>query len=184
MRYAEFQELNTARLCLRKIGMDDLADYYRFTGDPEVTKYMHFQTHRDLSEAAASIEKWAARYATGRSYHWGIVLQETGQLMGMIDLLRFDEENSTCQFAYMLGKEFWGRGYMTEALRAVVDFGFSRLKLQRIEADYMAENGGSGAVMRKAGLTCLGMTPGKIEKNGIRHDAVSYAITRQEWLKG
>lgn len=182
MRYVEFQELNTTRLYLRKIGMDDLEDYYRFTGDPEVTKYMNFQTHQDLLESAASIEKWAARYASRRSYHWGIALKDTGRLIGVIDLLSFNAEKSCCSFAYMLGKDFWGQGYGTEALAAVVAFAFTRMEMEIIEADHFLENTGSGAVMRKAGMTYQETIPGKYEKDGISHDAVRYAITRDSWL--
>lgn len=183
MKYAEFQELHTPRLYLRKISMEDLRDYYRFTGDPEVTRYMLFRTHQDLSEAAASIEKWTARYSAGRCYHWGIALRENDQLIGIIDLLHFRQEDSTCSFAYLLGKAFWGRGYMTEALRAVMEFGFSQLELERMEADHIAENAASGAVMRKVGMSCRGTIPGKYEKDNSLHDAVGYAITREEWQK-
>lgn len=182
MRYPEFRELHTARLRLRKIGMDDLPECFRFTGNPEVTRYMLFQTHGDLSETAASIGKWVARYETGRCYHWGIALKESNRLIGVIDLLRFEEEAGTCSFAYMLAEEYWGRGYMTEALTAVIDFGFSQMELQCIHADHMAENKASGAVMRKAGMTCTGVIPGRYEKNGKPQDAVQYSITREQWL--
>lgn len=183
MRYPEFRELRTSRLHLRKIGMADLSDYFRVTGNPEVTKYMLFRTHGDLSQAAASIEKWAARYETGRCYHWGIALAETGELIGVIDLLRFDEAAESGSFAYMLGEAFWGQGYGTEALRAVFDFGFREMGLQKIEADHMAENAASGAVMRKVGMTCQGTSPGKYEKDGTRYDAVAYAIDCGTWMK-
>lgn len=181
MRYPAFQELETPRLRLRKIGMADLVDFNRFAGSEEVTKYMFFRPHKSMEESAASIEKWAARQEAGGCYHWGIALKGSDRLIGMIDLLRFDEEKGSCNFAYMLARDQWGRGYMTEALKAVIDFGFSQMELQRVEADYMAENEASGAVMRKAGLLCQGLTPCKYEKDGMLHDALSYAITREQW---
>lgn len=183
MRWADFQELYTARLRLRKLRMDDLEDYYhRLGGSREVTRYMLFQPHKDIAESAASIEKNLRRYAAGRHYHWAIAARDTDSLMGVITLLRIDEETGTCSFAYMLGKDFWGRGYGTEALKAVLDFGFSQLELERIEADHMAENAASGAVMRKVGMTWQGMEPAKYEKNGRTYDAVCYGITREVWL--
>lgn len=183
MRYPEFQELETPRLRLRKIGMDDLVDFNRFAGSEEVTKHMLFRPHKGLEESAASIEKWGARYEAGRCYHWGIALKESNRLIGMIDLLRFEEENDSCSFAYMLAEDQWGRGYMTEALKAVIDFGFSKMELQCIAADHLAENAASGGVMRKAGLVHQGITPSKYEKDGIIHDAMGYAITRSQWKK-
>lgn len=183
MRYAQFEELNTSRLHLRRIAMADAQAYYERLGkDAEVTKYMLFQPHRGISDAVASIEKNIRRYQAGRNYRWAIAGREDDVLIGVIDLLGFDEENSTCSFAYMLGKDFWGRGYGTEALEAVFGFAFEKMEMERIEADHFADNPASGAVMRKMGMTCTGTVPGKYEKDGILYDAPQYTITRQQWL--
>lgn len=183
MRFAEFEELTTERLHLRKITAEDVVHYFiRLGSSEEVTRYMLFQPHRDISEAEAGIQKALRRYETKESYRWVIALKETDELIGVIDLLGFHAETKSCSFAYMLGRDFWGKGYGTEALRAVFDFGFSKMELERIEADHMAENGASGAVMRNVGMTRQCVVPGKYEKNGIRHDAIGYVITRQQWL--
>jgi len=99
----------------------------------------------------------------------------------VVDLLRFDEADSSCSFAYMLGQAYWGKGYGTEALKAVFGFAFDKMELQRIEADHMAENPASGAVMRKVGMQYLRTEKARYEKNGQLHDAHVYAITRQQW---
>lgn len=183
MKYPAFRELHSSRLLLRKIDMADLEDLYRFTSSENVTQYMLFKPHKSLADSVASIEKGLARYASGRSYHWGIALKASNQLIGMIDLLRFEEESGSCSFAYMLAEEFWGKGYGTEAVRAVFDFGFREMELNCIEADHMADNAASGAVMRKCGMTYRHTVPSKYEKNGSLHDAVVYAITWQEWMQ-
>ena len=183
MRYPDLRELSTRNLRLRKIGMEDLQDLFGFASSEEVTRYMLFRPHGTLEDSVASIEKGLARYAAGRSYHWGIALGDTDRLIGMIDLLRFDEAEGSCSFAYMLHEDFWGRGYGTEALQAVLDFGFGEMELSFIEADHMADNGASGAVMAKCGMKRQGIVPGKYEKNGITHDAVLYRITREDWRK-
>ena len=183
MRYVEFEDLITSRLRLRKLTMADVPAFFeRIGGSEEVTKYMLFQTHGDISETVASIEKALRRYEAGKNYRFGIALRETDELIGMIEPLRFEEETSTCSFAYMLGKEFWGKGYGTEALNAVMDFLFNKMEMERVEADHMAENIGSGAVMRKVGMVYTGCIPGKYEKNGILYDAHQYEITRSQWL--
>lgn len=176
-------ELSTQRLLLRKLSMEDLTDYFQFTSDPEVTKFMCFQPHRDLQESAASIAKALQRYEDGNFFRWGIERKDTGQLIGVIDLLRFREAEKSCSFAYMLARDQWGQGYGSEALAAVVDFGFSQLQLEQIEADHMAPNLASGAVMRKIGMHYVKTLPNAYEKDGIRYDAVQYAITRQQWLQ-
>lgn len=184
MRFPDFQELLTSRLCLRKIRMTDVENFHiRLGGSEAVTRYMLFQPHKTVEESRASLEKWLARYEAGKCYHWAIALKDTDELIGIIDLLRFDEESNSCSFAYMLAEAFWGMGYGTEALKAVLDFGFREMELEFIEADHMAENGASGAVMRKCGMIRQGIVLAKYEKNGATHDAVVYRITREGWMQ-
>ena len=182
MKYAEYRELHTDCLVLRKMAESDLEHYfYLLAGSEAVTRYMLFQPHDTMADSKASIQKWLARYEAGPCYHWVISLKETRELIGIIDLLRIDENTECASFAYMLGQDFWGQGYGTEALKAVFDFGFREMELQSIEADHMAENLGSGRVMQKCGMVCQGIHSGKYEKNGTLHDAVLYRITKAQW---
>ena len=182
MEFAAFKELETSRLMLRRICPGDVQDYYDRLGSREaVTRYMTFNPHRDISESAASVQKALRRYEEGKYYRWVISPKEDRRLIGVIDLLNFDENRDTCSFAYMLAEEFWGRGYGTEALKVVLGFAFTELKVDAVEADHFAENAASGAVMRKAGMVYQGTIKDKYEKNGIRHDAPMYRITVREW---
>lgn len=180
MRYVTFHALETARLRLRDIRMEDVCEYYeRLFGDADVSRYMLFDPHQDISESMASIEKVLARYETGRCYRWGITLKGEDSLIGIIELLRFSEEDSSCSFAYMLGCDYWGQGFGTEALKAVIAFAFEEMGIERIAADHMAPNGVSGGAMRKAGMRFVGTEAGKYEKLGQRYDAHLYEIRRQ-----
>lgn len=182
MRYPEFEELLTPRLRLRKLTMADVPAYYeRIGSSEEVTKYMLFSPHRDISESEASVEKVLRRYEAGNCYRFCIALRDTDELIGIIEPLRFDDEQGSCSFAYMLGQDFWGKGYATEALKAVFAFLFETMEIRRVEVDHMAPNAASGAVMRKAGMVYLGVTPDRYEKDGNTYDAVVYAITREQW---
>ena len=184
MRWAAFASLETSRLRLRKLRREDVAHYYtRLASSEAVTRYMLFQPHKSMAESSASVEKWLARYEAGTCYHWVIALKETDELIGITDLLRIDGETESASFAYMLAQDFWGRGYGTEALTAVLDFGFREMGLAYIEADHMEENPASGAVMRKCGMVYQTTLPEKYEKNGIFHNAVLYRINREEWQK-
>jgi len=177
MRYAAFETIETPRLQLRAIRMDDILEYYeQLFGDGDVCRYLLFDPHQDISESMASIEKTLARYEEGGCYRWGIALQEDDRLIGIIELLRFDEETSTCSFAYMLSCDSWNRGYGTEALSAVIRFAFEKLDIDRILVDHMSPNAASGAVMRKAGMTHIGTEKGKYEKHGQIFDAEVYEV--------
>ena len=82
--------------------------------------------------------------------------------------------------AYYLAERAWGKGYMTEVLRRVIDFAFDGLGLNRVEADHFAENPASGRVMEKAGMTKEGYARQKYCKNGVFHDAVLYGILKED----
>lgn len=181
MEYVAFAQLHTKQLRLRKVRREDAPQFFRFAGSETVTRYMFWKPHADISESLSSIEKTLSRYAQGNCWRWGIALQETDELVGIIDLLGIDEATKSCTFAYMLAEEFWGRGYATEALAAVLGFAFDRLKLETVWAEHFGPNGASGAVMRKAGMKYTGTEPGKYEKNGISYDVPQYRITREEW---
>lgn len=184
MTFPDIPTLKTPRLLLRKLTPEDAPDYFRHLfGSQAVSQYMLWAPHKELSESVASIQKVLRRYEEGRCYRWGIVLAETGSLVGIVELLRFDEEVQSCSFAYMLGEDFWGRGYGTEALTAAFDFAFLWMGVHSITADHFAENPASGRVMEKVGMQKTGIYPGKYVKNGISHDAIEYRITKEEWHK-
>ena len=184
MRFPAIPTLETSRLRLRKLTLEDAENYYHHLfGSEAVSRYMLWSPHQDISESIASIQKVLHRYEEGRCYRWGITLKETGQLVGIIDLLRFDEEAGSCSFAYMLGEAFWNRGYGTEALQAVFSFAFTQMEITSITADHMAENPASGRVMKKAGMTRTRFLSGKYQKNGNTYDAIEYTITQADWNK-
>ena len=182
MRLEEIKELNTERLCLRRFRREDAEVFFsRVGGNTNVTKYMLFEPHKSIEETQASIEKILGRYAMGNAYTWAIALTEDDEVIGRIDLLRFEETESRCSFAYMIGDEFWGKGYGTEALAAVLRYAFEVLELREVVADHMSENVASGAVMRKVGMRHVGVQKARYEKEGALFDADEYRITLEEW---
>lgn len=184
MKFPAISILETPRLQLRKLTLADAEDYnHHLFGSEAVSRYMLWNPHRDVSESVASIRNVLGRYEEGRCYRWGITLKETNELIGMIDLLRFDEEKDSCSFAYMVGECYWGRGYGTEALKAVFAFAFTQMEVKSITADHMAENPASGRVMEKAGMMRTRILPAKYEKNGSTYDAIEYTITQADWNK-
>ena len=179
MEFLELRDLETDRLTLRRLGLEDVYDYYeRIASDGEVTKYMLFDPHQDIGESLESIQRTLDRYEEGRCYRWGIALKEDDSLIGVFELLRFDEAEESCSFAYMLGKAWWNQGYATEVMKEVFRFAFEEMGVRKIAADHMAPNAASGAVMRKAGMVQTGIIPGKYTKHGQLFDAICYEITR------
>lgn len=181
MRYADFRQIETERLILRDIRMEDIQEYYeRLFGDGDVCRYLLVDPHQDIGESYEQIQQILEKYQDGKFYRWGITRKGDDSLIGVIGLVRIDEETETCSFAYLLGCDYWNRGYGTEVLRAVISFAFEELELKRIIADHMAENPASGAVMRKAGMEHIGTERDKYVKQGRAHDAEVYEIRNEK----
>ena len=180
MRFAEFQELETERLHLRQLQREDVYEYYeRLFGDADVSRYMNFQPHQDISESLESLQRKLDRYGEKGFYCWAVAEKEEDSLIGLAELLRFDETDNSCSFVYLLGCNYWNRGYGTEVLKAVIRFAFEELEVERITADHMTKNAASGAVMRKAGMKHIGTEAEKYEKLGMKLDAEVYEIRNE-----
>ena len=175
--------LESERLYLRKVVREDVDAYYRHLGSSAaVTRSMLWNPHTDVSESLASIEKTLRRYGEGNCWRWAISLKGNPELIGIIELLRFNEADKSCSFAYMLGEQFWGRGYGTEVLRTAFHFAFNSLDVNVIRADHFADNPASGRAMDKAGMTCVGREAGKYTKNGMPIDAILYELNREDFV--
>ena len=179
IHWVNISELESKRLDLRKVRREDAEAYFRNLGSSEaVTRGMLWNPHVDISESVASIEKTLRRYGEGRCYRWAVTEKGCDELIGIIELLRFDESDRSCSFAYMLSPKVWGKGYGTEVLKTVFRFAFEEMGVEVIRADHFADNPASGRAMEKAGMIRVGQETGKYVKNGIAHDAVLYEITK------
>jgi len=178
----DLPELKSERLVLRKLVREDTDAYYRNLGSSAaVAQGMLWNPHKDISESVFSVEKTLRRYAEGNCWRWAVSVKGSTELIGIIELLRFEESDESCSFAYMLGERFWGQGYGTEILRTVFRFAFDTLGVKIIRADHFADNPASGRAMAKAGMTCVGREAGKYVKNGISHDAILYELIRENF---
>ena len=181
MRFAEFHPMETEHLLLRKLQLGDVYEYYeRLFGDADVSRYMLFEPHQTIMESLESVQQKLKRYEEENFYCWGVALKEEDEgLIGLVELLRFDEQAGSCSFVYMLGCNYWNKGYGTEILKAVFRFAFEELEVERILVDHMSKNVASGRAMEKAGMKHIGTEPGKYEKLGIRYDAEIYEICNE-----
>lgn len=180
---ADLPVLQSERLVLRKVARDDADAYYRNLGSSAaVARGMLWDPHTDILDSVASVEKTLRRYDEGHCWRWAISRKENPELIGIIELLRFEGSDRSCSFAYMLGQQFWGKGYGTEVLRTVFRFAFDRLGVEVIRADHFADNPASGRAMAKAGMVCVGRETGKYVKNGVSHDAILYQLKREDFV--
>ncbi len=177
MRFAEFHPIETERLLLRKLQLEDVYEYYeRLFGDGDVTRYLLSDPHQDISESLNHLQQKLEAYEAGNFYCWGIARRDEDSLIGLVALQRLDELAESCSFALMLGCDYWNQGYGTEVLKELFRFAFEELELQRIFAEHMTPNTASGKAMEKAGMQHIGTEAEKYEKLGLRYNAEIYEI--------
>ena len=172
--------LTTDRLELRPFSEDDIDRVTELLQAPEIAATTLNIAHPYSRDDAAG---WIARHPeaaeAGTDLTWAVWLQDDDLLIGAIGI-HIDVHNRRGTLGYWLGRPYWNKGYMSEVARAVVEYGFSKLALHRIEATRMPENIGSGRVMEKAGLTYEGTLRGYYVKDGVFLDAAMHAIIQDE----
>ena len=182
--FATFPVLHTRRLILREIVPADTQDMFRIRGDIRVTRLNSGRPMEHIDEARDLIEKSHQSFADHRRIDWGITLKEpqTGLIgrCGFNYILRQDRRAS---IGYDLGYAYWGKGIMTEAVRAMVRFGFEVLNLNRIEADAAAENAGSIRVLEKVGFQREGVQHEQYFEWDEFHDLVLFALLKKDFVR-
>ena len=173
--------LETHRLILRRFRIEDAEDMFNnWASDPEVTKFLTWPTHQNIDVTRWVLNDWIPRYEDGGYFNWAVEWKETGRVIGGIAAVRLEEAIGEAEIGYNLGRAFWGKGIMPEALRAVMDYLFDTAGVNRICAGHDVNNPKSGRVMEKAGLKKEGVRRGGgINNQGIC-DVACYALLRND----
>ena len=175
------QKIETERLLLRKAQTDDALPMFRnWASDPEVTKFLTWPPHSSVETTSNVLRQWIAEYEKPDFYQWMIVLREIGQPIGTISVVRHRDEIAEAEIGYCLGKAWWHRGIMSEALNAVVDFLFAEVGMNRVMAKHDTNNPHSGGVMCKCGMTYEGIRRASDRNNQGICDTASYAVLRAD----
>lgn len=117
----------------------------------------------------------------GTSYRFGIREKSNKKLIGLIGI-HINKEHQKAEIGYWLGKNFWGKGYLTETLKAVLKFGFEELQLNKIYATHYLHNPASGKVMENSGMKLEGLLKQEYFHNGQFLDVNRYSILKEDFL--
>lgn len=176
----EFPRISTPRLLLRAFAPADVPQLVTLAGNYEVAKNTLNIPHPYSEEDARRwVQLTQENYAQQTGYAFAIELLSSGEFVGGIGLnieRRFDR----AEVGYWLGQPYWGRGLASEALAAVLLFGFAELGLNKIYATHLAENLASGRVMLKNGMVKEGELAQHTKRDGRYHDLWQYRLTRAE----
>lgn len=182
--FHDLPSIETERLLLRRLRPDDDEAVFAYASDPEVSNYVVWDTHRSVEDSRSFIAINMELYAGGEVATWGIELKELGMLIGTAGFGYWNVVHDRAEIGYAIARRFWGRGYVTEAARGIIDFGFKRMGLNRIEARCEPENVGSSRVMEKAGMKYEGLLRDQMYVKGSYRSMMMYSIVRTDWEKG
>lgn len=171
--------LRTDRLLLRPIEERDLADIHAYSRQPRVGPNAGWKPHETLTETRAFMETFGAMAGV-----FAIERRETGRVIGTIGLVADARRphDGVCMLGYALGEDEWGRGFMTEAVRAVLRYGFIDQGLVLVSAYCYPPNRRSARVLEKCGFQYEGrLRLAERLWDGTRLDEDAYSLTREEW---
>jgi RimJ/RimL family protein N-acetyltransferase len=146
--------IETERLLLREFTLDDAQLLFDLNSDPEVIKYIHELAPTLESSQLALQNIILPQYKLYGHGRWAAYLKDTNEFIGWCGL-KYVKEKDEIDLGYRFKKQFWNKGYATEAAKATVDYGMTVLKMNRIIAKAHIENIGSQKVIEKCGLAFL-----------------------------
>ncbi len=171
-------KLETERLILRRLTLEDADQMYEnWANDDRVTEFLTWPTHKDKEITKKVLGMWVKEYENENFYQWGIELKETGELIGTISAVNTIDNVKTVEIGYCIGYNYWGKGYVPEALRELMNFFNKEVGYKRIEGTHCIENPKSGRVFEKCGFEFEGILRKRTkDKNGIMCDVKMYSF--------
>lgn len=177
------QELKTQRITLRKFTPEDAYDmYHNWAKDERVCKFLTWDPHQSVEATEQLLRIWCKDYENPEWYQWAIDLE--GKVIGSISVVHVSNENDYVEIGYCIGFDYWGKGIMTESVKAVTDFLFAQVGVNRIEICHAVKNPASGKVAQKCGFELEGIHKEEFKSRfGEYLDIAHYAIVRKDYKK-
>ncbi|GLC23535.1 GNAT family N-acetyltransferase [Roseisolibacter agri] len=173
--------LDTPRLRLRWLTPDDAPALFAIFGDPAVCRYWSRPPLTDVPDAHALLAEIAASFAERSLFQWGIAERDGGRLVGTCTLASLSPEHARAEVGFALARACWGRGYVAEALPAMVRFAFETLGLHRLEADADPRNAASIRALERVGFVREGHQRERYWMSDEWQDAILFGLLRRDW---
>jgi [ribosomal protein S5]-alanine N-acetyltransferase len=176
--------VESTRLIVRPVEERDLQPLLAVNGDDEATRFLPYASWRSLADANAWFERMSTLGAKGESIQYVIADRTSGLVIGTCLLFRYEETSARAELGYVLGRKYWGRGLMREALVALIDCAFSGYGLRRLEAEVDPLNQASILLLDGLGFTREGLLRKRWVDKGVAHDTAIYGLLSNEWRSG
>ncbi len=174
-------DIKTDRLLLRKFQIGDSEEIFAaWTSDERVAKYTSWYAHKNIEDTKAYVGYMASKTELS-DYNW--IIELDSKIIGSISVCYSDDRLEIAGIGYVLGYEYWGKGYMTEAVKAVISFLFNDVNYRKIIAGCDSENIASSKDMEKAGMKREAVLREHIQrKDGTWGDDFQYGLLKREFL--
>ena len=172
--------IKTPRLILRQIVPADADDVFEYASDPRVSRYLLWSAHKDKVYTRNYLFNLEELYKRGRFFDWGIEFSQ--KMVGTVGFSSFDIANDEAEIGYVLNCDFWHQGIASEAVRAIIAFGFEVLNLKLISARYMIGNESSRALAKRVGMNENIEFCEYIYSKGHRVKVFRFEITKEDYF--
>jgi [ribosomal protein S5]-alanine N-acetyltransferase len=177
-----FPAIETPRLFLRRVEQEDASDILRYLSDPEVTKFYGMEPFADLEDARSEIGWYERILKEGTGIRWGISLKDSNGLIGSCGFLNMAPGHFRADIGLELDSDYWNQGIGTEAISAVIRFGFERLNLMRIQALIEPANIQSQRLFGKCGFIREGLLRNYEYTCGKFDDLLMFSVINPDHL--
>ena len=174
-------ELSTERLRLRSFTDADAEALYALHSDAHVLRYWDSPPWTDRARADGFLARCREMAEEGSGVRLAIDQRDDGSFLGWCSLSRWNPTYRSAALGYCLGEPAWGHGYATEAARAVLEWAFETLDLNRVQAETDTRNAGSARVLEKLGFRREGTLRQDCVVDGVVSDSWIYGLLRAEW---
>ena len=183
MNHKGTMTLETERLILRRFNIEDARYMFEnWASDDEVTKYLKWPTHPDISVSESVINSWIPLYEKSDYYHWVIVLKELGEPIGSTATVEQRDDINMVHIGYCIGRNWWNKGYVSEVLAELIRFFFEEVGVNIVQSRHDPRNLNSGKAMLKCGLKYEGLLRQSDLNNQGICDAAHYSILAEEYF--
>lgn len=176
-----FPVLETDRLILRQVTSDDATSLLAYLSDSDVMKYYGLEPFKSIDDALDEISWYKSIFDKGTGIRWGISLKRQDKIIGSCGFFNMAAEHSRAELGYELSKEHWGKGIASEAIRAVICYGFEQMNLQRIQALIETPNIPSQKVVERLGFLREGLLRSYEYTCGKFDDLYMYSMLKQDY---
>lgn len=176
-----FPVLETNRLVLRSIENSDANSIFKYLSDEEVVQYYGLEPFQSINDALEEISWYQSIFSKKTGIRWGITNKGENEIIGSCGFFNRVHQHYRTEIGYELSKQYWGQGIATEALAAILRYGFAHLKVQRIEALIEPPNIPSQKLVEKQGFMREGLLRNYEFTGGKFDDLYMYALLKQDF---